>query len=70
MPKADTEKTTTAARKKTSGGGTAKKSAYNRFMKKELARLKESKPTLAHTERFKLAAKNWATSSDNPKASK
>jgi hypothetical protein len=35
-----------------SGGGGKKLSAYNRFMKTELARLREKEPNMAHSERY------------------
>lgn len=56
--------------KKTAAAGGAKKgktSAYNQYMKKELAKLKTEKPQMAHKERFKLAATSWAGHKDNPK---
>lgn len=34
-------------------------SAYNRYMKKELARLKKAHPRMSHQARFKKAAKSW-----------
>ena len=34
-------------------------SAYNKFMKKELARLKKAHPRMTHQARFKKAAKSW-----------
>ena len=34
--------------------------AYQQFMKDELARLKEAKPMLDHKARFSEAAKNWS----------
>ena len=34
-------------------------SAYNKHMKKELARLKKKHPKTAHTVLFKRAAKSW-----------
>ena len=34
-------------------------SAYNKYMKKELARLKKAHPRMAHQARFKKAAKSW-----------
>jgi hypothetical protein len=34
-------------------------SAYNRYMKKELARLKKAHPRMNHQARFKKAAKSW-----------
>ena len=34
--------------------------AYQLFMKEEIARLKVSHPKLEHKERFSMAAKNWS----------
>jgi hypothetical protein len=34
-------------------------SAYNKYMKKELARLKRAHPRMTHQARFKKAAKSW-----------
>lgn len=34
-------------------------SAYNKYMKKELARLKKLHPRMTHQARFKKAAKSW-----------
>ncbi|XAR55938.1 hypothetical protein NMG60_11036189 [Bertholletia excelsa] len=35
-------------------------SAYNRFMKEEIQRIKASNPEIPHREAFSAAAKNWA----------
>ncbi|KAF8389910.1 hypothetical protein HHK36_024428 [Tetracentron sinense] len=35
-------------------------SAYNRFMKEEIQRIKEANPEIPHREAFSTAAKNWA----------
>ncbi|KAJ4827813.1 Axial regulator YABBY 4 [Turnera subulata] len=35
-------------------------SAYNRFIKEEIKRLKAENPSMAHKEAFSTAAKNWA----------
>ncbi|KAJ4959866.1 hypothetical protein NE237_019776 [Protea cynaroides] len=35
-------------------------SAYNRFMKEEIQRIKAAKPDIPHREAFSTAAKNWA----------
>ncbi|KAF5746592.1 axial regulator YABBY 4-like [Tripterygium wilfordii] len=35
-------------------------SAYNRFIKEEIRRLKAENPQMAHKEAFSTAAKNWA----------
>jgi hypothetical protein len=37
-------------------------SAYNRYMKRELARLKRAHPRMTHQARFKKAAKSWKSS--------
>lgn len=37
-------------------------SAYNRYMKRELARLKKAHPRMTHQARFKKAAKSWKSS--------
>ena len=34
-------------------------SAYNKYMKKELAKLKKKHPRMTHQARFKKAAKSW-----------
>lgn len=34
-------------------------SAYNKYMKKELAKLKRAHPRMTHQARFKKAAKSW-----------
>ncbi|CDZ98868.1 YABBY protein [Phaffia rhodozyma] len=51
------------------GGAGKKPSAYNQYMKVQLAKLKEKNPEQPHTERFKLVAKMWASAPENPKAS-
>ncbi|KAJ2934332.1 hypothetical protein H1R20_g2762, partial [Candolleomyces eurysporus] len=53
--------------KSVGGGGKKKLTAFNLFMKTEMARLKESEPTLSHKDRFKLATSNWKDSDKNPK---
>ncbi|CAN8294980.1 unnamed protein product [Cochlearia groenlandica] len=35
-------------------------SAYNRFIKEEIQRIKSGNPTITHREAFSTAAKNWA----------
>ena len=37
-------------------------SAYNKYMKKELARLKKKHPRMTHQARFKKAASSWRRS--------
>ncbi|KAI3655170.1 hypothetical protein MP638_003353, partial [Amoeboaphelidium occidentale] len=59
MPKAE--------KKEKKEGGPKKPSAYNLFMKDELARVKKDHPNLDHKEAFKKAAGNWKTSPHNPK---
>jgi len=41
-------------------------SAYNLFMKTEVARIKQENTGLSHKEAFKEAARNWGTSAANP----
>lgn len=45
-------------------------SAYNLFMKTELAKVKKEHPSLDHKEAFTKAANNWKSSSQNPKNKK
>ena len=42
-------------------------SAYNIFMKSELAKVKKASPNMDHKEAFAKAASGWATSKANPK---
>jgi hypothetical protein len=42
-------------------------SAYNKYMKKELARLKKAHPRMNHQARFKKAAKSWKRSKKGAK---
>lgn len=35
-------------------------SAYNRFIKEEIRRIKANNPDISHREAFSTAAKNWA----------
>jgi len=42
-------------------------SAYNIFMKTEIAKVKKDKPNLDHKSAFAEAASHWKTSKDNPK---
>jgi len=48
-----------AAVKKTVKAVKRAPSAYNKYMKKELARLKKAHPRMTHQARFKKAAKSW-----------
>eukprot|EP00341_Mesodinium_pulex_P009485 CAMPEP_0116932232 /NCGR_PEP_ID=MMETSP0467-20121206/28307_1 /TAXON_ID=283647 /ORGANISM="Mesodinium pulex, Strain SPMC105" /LENGTH=68 /DNA_ID=CAMNT_0004612859 /DNA_START=36 /DNA_END=242 /DNA_ORIENTATION=- len=41
-------------------------SAYNQFMKSEIAKVKKANASLDHKEAFKVAAGNWKTSKENP----
>ena len=41
-------------------------SAYNVFMKGEVAKVKQEHPSLAHRDAFKLAAERWQSSPMNP----
>ena len=41
-------------------------SAYNLFMKSELAKVKKAQPTLDHKQAFTAAANNWKNSKENP----
>ncbi|KAE9409192.1 hypothetical protein BT96DRAFT_913365 [Gymnopus androsaceus JB14] len=69
-------RTTTAAaseapakKTKAKGGGGKKLTAYNRYMKVQLAKLKEDEPDMTHAERFKLATGSWKNAPENPKKS-
>ena len=42
-------------------------SAYNKYMKKELAKLKKAHPRMTHQARFKKAAKGWKRSKKGAK---
>ncbi|RKP00933.1 hypothetical protein CXG81DRAFT_3293, partial [Caulochytrium protostelioides] len=54
--------------KKSATGKAAKApTPYNLFMKSELPKVKSTNPNLSHREAFTAAAKNWATSPQNPK---
>jgi len=44
--------------------------AYNNFMKAELAKIKQENAEMHHREAFKIAAARWAESQDNPKNQK
>eukprot|EP00656_Telonema_subtile_P043039 TRINITY_DN4930_c0_g1_i1.p1 TRINITY_DN4930_c0_g1~~TRINITY_DN4930_c0_g1_i1.p1 ORF type:complete len:283 (+),score=88.86 TRINITY_DN4930_c0_g1_i1:207-1055(+) len=44
--------------------------AYNNFMKAELAKIKQENSEMHHREAFKIAAARWAESEDNPKNQK
>ncbi|XP_077232613.1 plant-specific transcription factor YABBY family protein [Tasmannia lanceolata] len=41
-------------------------SAYNRFMKEEIQRIKVANPEIPHREAFSMAAKNWARCDPHP----
>ncbi len=57
--KATAKRAGKAAVKKTVKAATRAPSAYNKYMKKELARLKKAHPRMKHQARFKKAAKSW-----------
>jgi len=57
--KATAKRAGKAAVKKTVKAATRAPSAYNKYMKKELARLKKAHPRMTHQARFKKAAKSW-----------
>ncbi|KAF9933891.1 hypothetical protein FBU30_004059 [Linnemannia zychae] len=63
MPKEKSTKKSTAASGK-------KLSAYNKFMKAELAKVKTEKPSLNHKEAFKEVAARWKSAPENPKNAK
>ncbi|KAL7413578.1 hypothetical protein BDY24DRAFT_388965 [Mrakia frigida] len=52
---------------KTSTAKKGKTSAYNDYMKVQLALSKEQHPEKSHAIRFKEIAKSWAVSPENPK---
>ena len=54
---------------KTAKRGGRKLSAFNVFMKKELARLKQLTPGLDHKVAFKQAAQNWKSHSSSSPSS-
>ncbi|KAI8380396.1 hypothetical protein BD560DRAFT_388139 [Blakeslea trispora] len=59
------------AKEKITKKSPAKKlSPYNNFMKEELAKIKKDNEGISHKDAFKMAAQNWAKSSDNPKNKK
>ncbi|KAJ8084670.1 hypothetical protein PM082_003445 [Marasmius tenuissimus] len=55
-----------------STGRTGKKklTPFNKFIKEELHRLKESEPDISHQDRFKLATANWKKAPENPNREK
>ena len=57
--KATAKRAGKAAVKKTVKAATRAPSAYNKYMKKELARLKKKHPKTPHATLFKRAAKSW-----------
>eukprot|EP01100_Stratorugosa_tubuloviscum_P012499 TRINITY_DN595_c4_g1_i1.p1 TRINITY_DN595_c4_g1~~TRINITY_DN595_c4_g1_i1.p1 ORF type:complete len:128 (+),score=69.19 TRINITY_DN595_c4_g1_i1:166-549(+) len=60
-------KTTRKAGKKTDGDK-RKPSAYNNFVKKEMAKIKAEDGSIAHKDAFKLAAARWKTAPENSKS--
>ncbi|KAK7058596.1 hypothetical protein VNI00_002232 [Paramarasmius palmivorus] len=53
-----------------SPGAKKKLTKFNKFMKAEMARLKEEEPEMSHQERFKVATANWKNAPENPKREK
>ncbi|ESK92171.1 yabby like transcription factor [Moniliophthora roreri MCA 2997] len=63
--------TTPKSKKAKSPGGSKKKlTPFNKFMRSEMARLKEDEPEMSHQDRFKVATANWKTAPENPKREK
>ena len=58
------------AKEKITKKGGRKVSAYNTFIKSEIAKVKKENPELPHKDVFKKAASNWASSPNNPKSKK
>ncbi|KAF1798091.1 yabby protein [Mucor lusitanicus] len=58
------------AKDKIAKKGPRKVSAYNSFIKTEIAKVKKDNPDMAHKDVFKKAASNWSHSPENPKSSK
>ncbi|KAJ8085454.1 hypothetical protein PM082_004270 [Marasmius tenuissimus] len=56
--------------KSTGHTGKKKLTPFNKFIKEELHRLKESEPDLNHQDRFKLATANWKVAPENPNCEK
>ncbi|KAJ1728061.1 hypothetical protein LPJ61_004242 [Coemansia biformis] len=48
--------------------GSKKISPYNKYMKTELAKVKQDNPSLSHKDAFKLVASNWKNAPENPRA--
>ena len=55
-----TEKSKTKTEKTKTEKSKRPPTAYQIFMKEEIARLKDSHPKLEHKERFSMAAQNWS----------
>ena len=62
--------TTKPKAKRTPAKKKRKPSAYNVYMKKELARLKKKHPRSKHPALFKRAAKSWKRSPDRKRSMK
>ena len=62
--------TTKPKAKRTPAKKKRKPSAYNQYMKKELANLKKKHPRTAHSARFKKAAKSWKRSAERKRSMK
>ncbi|KAI8645533.1 hypothetical protein BD408DRAFT_65612 [Parasitella parasitica] len=56
------------AKDKISKKGSRKASAYNVFIKSEIAKVKKEYPEMSHKDVFKKAASNWSHSPSNPKS--
>jgi hypothetical protein len=52
-------KTDNKKQKKTAAKGTRKATKYNRYMKQQMAELKESHPELSNNEKFAMIAAKW-----------
>ncbi|CAG8701926.1 1997_t:CDS:2 [Cetraspora pellucida] len=70
MGKTTTTRTETRSKPKAEVKEKKPLSAYNRFMKTELPKIKAEKPDLDHKEAFKLVAQAWKSSTENPKNQK
>lgn len=66
----DTSSDTKPKAKRSPAKKKRKPSAYNVYMKKELARLKKKHPRSSHTVLFKKAAKSWKRSPDRKRSMK
>ncbi|KAJ2682588.1 hypothetical protein IWW39_005932 [Coemansia spiralis] len=53
--------------RKSGKGGKASASPYSAFFQRELKKIKQENPSIAHKDAFKQAGLNWRTSPENPK---